>query len=157
MHTTPAMWLLHSPSQTRLYSRQLTSFWPLPFIEQDRSFRGLQPSRRIKTKCSGGSRSVNSMNGPCEAFCASCFAWRSRFSHDYSWQLFRDTTQIWIYLAVLCTRNCQSCGEAITSQSGGTLEYIVPRSRSGPETFSNRVLVHQSCHGLIHAQRLEAA
>ena len=52
--------------------------------------------------------------------------------------------------------NCQHCGEAITSQTGWTLQYIVPRSRGGPDTFSNRVLVHQSCRGLIHAQRLEA-
>ncbi len=52
--------------------------------------------------------------------------------------------------------NCQYCGEAITSQTGGTLQYIVPRSLGGPDTFSNRVLVHQSCHGLIHAQRLVA-
>ena len=52
--------------------------------------------------------------------------------------------------------NCQHCGEAITSQTRWTLQYIVPCSHGGPDNSSNRVLVHQSCHGLIHAQRLEA-
>ncbi len=52
--------------------------------------------------------------------------------------------------------NCQHCGEAITSQTRWTLSSSFPRSHRGPDTFSNRVLIHQSCHGLVHAQRLEA-
>jgi RNA-directed DNA polymerase len=52
--------------------------------------------------------------------------------------------------------NCQSCGDVITSQTRWTLQYIGPRVLGGSDTFSNRVLVHENCHGLIHAQRLKA-
>ncbi|CAG4929310.1 HNH endonuclease signature motif containing protein [Acidithrix ferrooxidans] len=52
--------------------------------------------------------------------------------------------------------NCQNNNEAITSQTRWTLRYIVPRSLGGPDTFSNRVLVHQSCHGYINAKELVA-
>jgi len=52
--------------------------------------------------------------------------------------------------------NCQSCGEAVTSQTRPTLHYIIPRVLGGSDTSSNLVLVHESCHGLVQAQRLIA-
>jgi len=52
--------------------------------------------------------------------------------------------------------NCQSCGEAITSQTRWTLQHIVPRVLGGSDTLSNRVLVHENCHRLVLAQRLKA-
>jgi RNA-directed DNA polymerase len=52
--------------------------------------------------------------------------------------------------------NCQSCGEAITSQTRWMLQHIAPRAIGGPDTHSNRVLVHESCHRLVQTQRLSA-
>ena len=52
--------------------------------------------------------------------------------------------------------NCQSCGEVITSQTRWTTQHIVPRPIGEPDTYSNRVLVHENCHGLVHTQRLKA-
>ena len=52
--------------------------------------------------------------------------------------------------------NCQRCGDAITSQTGWTLQDIAPRIIGGFDTLSNRVLVHENCHGLVDAQNLKA-
>lgn len=52
--------------------------------------------------------------------------------------------------------NCQSCGEAITSQTRWTLQYLVLPVLGGSDKLSNRVLVHESCHRLIDAKRLKA-
>ena len=52
--------------------------------------------------------------------------------------------------------NCQSCGEAITSQTRWTLQNMVLGLIGEPDTSSHRVLVHENCHGLVDAQRLKA-
>ena len=49
---------------------------------------------------------------------------------------------------------CPICGTKITLASGWHNHHIVWRSKGGPDTADNRVLLHPNCHRKVHSQRL---
>ena len=61
-----------------------------------------------------------------------------------------------VHLLLQQNGNCQSCGDAITSQTRWTLQNTVPRVLGESDKFSNRVLVHENCHGLFDSRSLKA-
>lgn len=50
--------------------------------------------------------------------------------------------------------NCALCGTAITQETGWHDHHIVRRVDGGPDSLSNRVLMHPVCHNKLHVKRL---
>lgn len=48
---------------------------------------------------------------------------------------------------------CALCGHAISKETGWHDHHVVRRVDGGPDTLSNRVLLHPNCHALVHSQR----
>ncbi len=47
---------------------------------------------------------------------------------------------------------CALCGHAISKETGWHDHHVVRRVDGGPDTLSNRVLLHPNCHALVHSQ-----
>lgn len=52
---------------------------------------------------------------------------------------------------------CALCGHAISKETGWHDHHVVRRVDGGPDTLSNRVLLHPNCHALVHSQRQAVA
>ena len=49
---------------------------------------------------------------------------------------------------------CPICNQLMTKKTGWQSHWIVWRSKGGPDTQENRVLLHPSCHLQLHSQGL---
>ncbi|WP_374367206.1 group II intron reverse transcriptase/maturase [Stutzerimonas sp.] len=47
---------------------------------------------------------------------------------------------------------CALCGHAISKETGWHDHHVIRRVDGGPDTLSNRVLLHPNCHALVHSQ-----
>ena len=50
--------------------------------------------------------------------------------------------------------DCPICKARITVETGWNNHHIKPRALGGSDTFENRVLLHPTCHRLVHSQKL---
>lgn len=48
---------------------------------------------------------------------------------------------------------CALCGHAISKETGWHDHHVIRRVDGGPDTLSNRVLLHPNCHALVHSRR----
>lgn len=48
---------------------------------------------------------------------------------------------------------CALCGHAISKETGWHDHHVIRRLDGGPDTLSNRVLLHPNCHALVHSRR----
>ncbi len=48
---------------------------------------------------------------------------------------------------------CALCGYAISKETGWHDHHVIRRVDGGPDTLSNRVLLHPNCHALVHSRR----
>jgi RNA-directed DNA polymerase len=52
---------------------------------------------------------------------------------------------------------CPVCDQKITEITGWHNHHIIWRSKGGPDTVENRVLLHPTCHAKVHSQGLYVA
>ena len=62
----------------------------------------------------------------------------------------RQLLHIWVAQEGLCP----ICSQKITRKTGWHNHHVVWRSKGGPDTMDNRILLHPDCHRKVHSQHL---
>lgn len=82
-------------------------------------------------------------------------AWEEYFEERISREMYETLEgrrQVWRLWEEQAGR-CPVCDQRITKKTRWHVHHIIWRSRGGPDTHENRVLLHPACHRQVHSQK----